>query len=259
MIAVISPAKTLDFENKVEQKSFTVPRLLTQTNRLIRELRLKKSMEVQELMSVSENIAQLNVKRYKDYRREHTVDNSKQSIHAFKGDVYIGLDVDQLDTADIEYAQKHLRILSGLYGLLRPKDIIQPHRLEMGTSLTVGDEPTLYKYWNDRIVKLVHKDLKEQGDKTIVNLASNEYFKSIKRKSLKAHVVDVEFLDLKNGKYKVISFFAKKARGMMARYIIKNRINEIELLKGFDYDGYYFDPQTSTDTHLVFKRDQVPS
>ncbi|WP_456461957.1 peroxide stress protein YaaA [Reichenbachiella sp.] len=258
MIAVISPAKTLDFENNVEQESFTTPRFSTQTNRLIRELRLKKAADIQQLMGVSENIAQLNVKRYKDYRREHTLDNSKQSIHAFKGDVYIGLDVDQLDSSDLEFAQDHLRILSGLYGLLRPKDIIQPYRLEMGTSLQVGEHPTLYKYWNDQIVKLVHKDLKEQGDQVIINLASNEYFKAIQRKTLKAQVIDVEFLDLKNDKYKVISFFAKKARGMMARYILKNRINDPELLKAFDYEGYYFDPQMSSENHLVFKRDQAP-
>jgi len=259
MIAVISPAKTLDFENEVPQDSFTTPRFSTQTNRLIRELRLKKSGDIQELMGVSENIANLNVRRYKDYRNAHTLANSKQSIYAFKGDVYIGLDIDQMESADIEFAQKHLRILSGLYGLLRPTDIIQPYRLEMGTSLSIGDHPTLYKYWDDQIVKLVHKDLKEQGDQILLNLASNEYFKSIKRKSLKANVINVEFLDLKNGKYKVISFFAKKARGMMARYMIKNRINEPELLKGFDYEGYYFDPQNSTETNLIFKRDQAPA
>ncbi|WP_420581530.1 peroxide stress protein YaaA [Reichenbachiella sp.] len=259
MIAVISPAKTLDFENNIEQESFTTPRFSTQTNRLIRELRLKKAEDIQQLMGVSENIAKLNVKRYKDYRREHTLDNSKQSIHAFKGDVYVGLDVDQLDASDIAFAQTHLRILSELYGLLRPKDIIQPYRLEMGTSLQVGDHSSLYKYWNDQIVKLVHKDLKEQGDQVIVNLASNEYFKVIKRKSLKANVIDVEFLDLKNDKYKVISFFAKKARGMMARYIIKNRINSPELLKGFDDEGYYYDPKSSTENNIIFKRDQAPA
>lgn len=259
MIAVISPAKTLDFETPVKFDHHTSPRFSTQTNRLIRELRLKKAHEIQSLMSVSENIASLNVRRYKDYRREHTVENSRPSIHAFKGDVYIGLDVDQFDTSDLDFSQKHLRILSGLYGLLRPMDIIQPYRLEMGTSLPVGEHPTLYKYWNDQIVKLIHKDLKEHDDNVIVNLASNEYFKAIQRKSLKSHVINVEFLDWKNGKYKVISFFAKKARGMMARYIIKNRINEVELLKGFDYEGYYFDPQVSTENQLVFKRDQVPA
>lgn len=259
MIAVISPAKTLDFENHVEVSDYTTPRFSTQTNRLIRELRLKKTEDIQALMSVSKNIAQLNVKRYKDYRREHTLDNSKPSLFAFKGDVYIGLDVDQLDKSDLDFAQDHLRILSGLYGLLRPLDIIQPYRLEMGTSLPVGDQPTLYKFWKDQIVKLMHKDLKAQEDQVIINLASQEYFKAIQRKSLKAQVVQVDFLDLKKGKYKVISFFAKKARGLMARYIIKNRINEVELLKGFDYEGYYFDPQSSTDTHLIFKRDQAPS
>ena len=259
MIAVISPAKTLDFENHIEQDSFTTPRFSTQTNRLIRELRLKKSEDIQQLMGVSENIAKLNVRRYKDYRRDHTLDNSKQSIHAFKGDVYVGLDVDQLDASDIEFAQSHLRILSGLYGLLRPKDIIQPYRLEMGTSLQVGEHSTLYKYWNDQIVKLIHKDLKEQGDQVILNLASNEYFKAMKRKTLKANVINVEFLDWKNDNYKVISFFAKKARGMMARYIIKNRINDPELLKGFDYEGYYFDPHASNESSLVFKRDQAPA
>lgn len=259
MIAVISPAKTLDFENNIEQDSFTTPRFSTQTNRLIRELRLKKADEIQELMGVSQNIAELNVKRYKDYRRVHSLNNSKQSIHAFKGDVYIGLDVDQLGHSDLDFAQSHLRILSGLYGLLRPRDIIQPYRLEMGTSLKVGDHSSLYKYWNDQIAKLINKDLKEQGDQVIINLASNEYFKAIRRNTLKAQIVDVEFLDLKNDNYKVISFFAKKARGMMARYIIKNRINDVELLKGFDYEGYYFDNHTSSQNHLVFKRDQVPA
>ncbi|MEO9806093.1 MAG: peroxide stress protein YaaA [Reichenbachiella sp.] len=255
MITVISPAKTLDFDNNTKFDHHTFPRFSPQTNRLIRELRQKKSHEIQSLMNVSENIADLNVRRYKDYRREHTADNSKPSIHAFKGDVYIGLDVNQLDDEDLNFSQKHLRILSGLYGLLRPMDIIQPYRLEMGTSLSVGEHPTLYKYWNDQIVKLIHKDLKEQDDNVIVNLASNEYFKAIYRKSLKARVIHIEFLDLKNDKYKVISFFAKKARGMMARYIIKNRINEAEQLKGFDYEGYYFDPKASTEDQLVFKRD----
>lgn len=259
MISVISPAKTLDFESEIQQDNFTTPRLTTQANKLIKELRTKKSADIQQLMDVSENIAQLNVRRYKDYRIQHTLDNSRQSIHAFKGDVYVGLDVEQLDANDLDFAQHHLRILSGLYGLLRPMDIIQPYRLEMGTSLPVGEHATLYKFWDDQIVKLVHKDLKAQGDQTIVNLASNEYFKSIKRKSLKARVVNVEFLDLKNDKYKVISFFAKKARGLMARYIIKNRINDPELLKGFDYEGYYFDVQGSSENNLIFKRDQAPA
>lgn len=259
MIAVISPAKTLDFDNPVSPNGYTMPRLTTQANKLIRELRTRKAGEIQSLMSVSENIAQLNVRRYKNYRQSHTLDNSKPCIHAFKGDVYIGLDADQLSHEDLEFSQQHLRILSGLYGLLRPLDIIQPYRLEMGTGLQVGDQPNLYKYWDDRIVKLLHKDLREQEDKVVINLASQEYFKSIDRKSLKARVVQVDFLDLKNDQYKVISFFAKKARGMMARFIIKNRINEPESLKAFDYEGYYFDTKSSSEDHLIFKRDQAPS
>lgn len=259
MIAVISPAKTLDFENPVSPNGYTQPRLTTQANKLIRELRTRKAEDIQSLMSVSENIAQLNVKRYKDYRLAHTPDNSKPCIHAFKGDVYIGLDADQLDHDDLAFSQKHLRILSGLYGLLRPLDIIQPYRLEMGTSLKVGEQPNLYSYWEDRIVKLLLKDLKDQEDKVVVNLASQEYFKAVDRKSLKARVVQVDFLDRKNDQYKVISFFAKKARGMMARFIIKNRINDPESLQAFDYDGYYFDAHSSTPDHLIFKRDQAPS
>lgn len=255
MITVISPAKTLDFENEVSFDHHTLPRFSTQTNKLIRELRQKKPADIQQLMDVSENIAEINVKRYKAYRQQHTPVNSKPSIHAFKGDVYIGLDVDQLNDSDLAFSQQHLRVLSGLYGLLRPLDIIQPYRLEMGTRLPVNGYASLYQFWDDQIVKLIHKDLKAQKDNVIVNLASNEYFKALDRKSLKARVVNVEFLDWKNDKYKVISFFAKKARGMMARYMIQNRINDPEQLKGFDYEGYYFDVKASTENELIFKRD----
>ncbi|MEO9966597.1 MAG: peroxide stress protein YaaA [Reichenbachiella sp.] len=257
MIAVISPAKTLDFENEIQFDSHTLPRFSTQTNKLIREMRQRKEEELMSMMDVSENIAQLNVKRYKNYRQQHSLDNSRPSVHAFKGDVYIGLDVDQLDSSDFEFAQSHLRILSGLYGLLRPMDIIQPYRLEMGTSVSIGDYTSLYGYWGDQIVKLMHKDLKEQEDEIIVNLASKEYFKALNRKRLKARVINVDFLDFNKNDYKVISFFAKKARGMMARYIIKNRISNPEDLKGFDYEGYYFEPTNSKDNHLVFRRDQT--
>ena len=259
MIAVISPAKTLDFEQPISPNGYTQPRLTTQANKLIRELRTKKTEDIQSLMSVSENIAQLNVKRYKDYRQSHNLENSKPCIHAFKGDVYIGLNAEDLTHEDLLYSQEHLRILSGLYGLLRPLDIIQPYRLEMGTSLQVGEQPNLYKYWDNRIVKLLHKDLEEQDDQIIVNLASQEYFKAVDKKSLKSRVVQVDFLDLKNDQYKVISFFAKKARGLMARFIIKNRINDPESLKAFDSEGYYYDAHTSNQDHLIFKRDQAPA
>ena len=254
MITLISPAKTLDFTN-ISTPQQTLPRLLTKTNKLIRTARTLKTHDLKQLMSISDDLATLNVQRFKDFRQKHTIENSKTAIHAFKGDVYLGLDVDSLTNQDIDFAQSQLRMLSGLYGLLRPLDLIQPYRLEMGTSLKVEDNNGLYQFWGDDIAKLVMKDLKEGGDHVILNLASNEYFKSLKSKKLKAKVIDVDFLDLKNGKYKVISFFAKKARGMMSRYIIKNRINDPKDLVGFDIDGYYFDSSSSQENKLVFKRD----
>ncbi len=253
MISVISPAKTLDFESSCPP-DYTLPRLHNESLELIEALRTKNSEDIQRLMSVSESIADLNVYRYKRFTKAKRSKNTKQSVYAFKGDVYLGLEAETLGTDDIQFAQKHLRILSGLYGLLRPLDLIQPYRLEMGTKLAFDDYTTLYNYWQDKIVKLVLRDLKAQGDKVLINLASNEYFKSIGRKSLKAKVIDVEFKDFNNGEYKVVSFFAKKARGMMAKYIIQNQLNEPEELKGFQAEGYYFDPADSSESKLAFKR-----
>jgi cytoplasmic iron level regulating protein YaaA (DUF328/UPF0246 family) len=254
MLFVISPAKTLDFETPCHAEA-SYPRFRKETLELIGVLKEKSPEEIQELMDLSENLAELNVSRYNKFRAAKHPKVAKQSLYAFKGDVYIGLEAEELDDEDIVYAQQHLRILSGLYGLLRPLDVIQPYRLEMGTRLAFDDYNTLYNYWADKIARMVNRDLKNQGDKVLINLASQEYFKAIDRKALKARIVDVEFLDFKNGKYKVISFFAKKARGMMARYIIKNRINEPEGLKSFDMDGYYFDDAGSTEEKLIFKRD----
>lgn len=254
MLFVISPAKTLDFETPCHAEA-SYPRFRKETLELIGVLKEKSPEELQNLMDLSENLAELNVSRYNKFRAAKHPKVAKQSLYAFKGDVYIGLEAEELDDEDIVYAQQHLRILSGLYGLLRPLDIIQPYRLEMGTRLAFDDYNTLYNYWADKIARMVNRDLRSQGDKVLINLASQEYFKAIDRKALKARIVDVEFLDFKNGKYKVISFFAKKARGMMARYIIKNRINEPDGLKSFDMDGYYFDDAGSTEDKLIFKRD----
>lgn len=253
MLLVISPAKTLDFETPCDAES-SYPRFRKETMELIGVLKEKSPEEIQQLMDISENLAELNVSRYNKFRAAKHPKVAKQSVYAFKGDVYIGLEAEELDDEDILYAQEHLRILSGLYGLLRPLDVIQPYRLEMGTRLAFDDYRTLYNYWADKIAKLVNRDLKNQGDKVLINLASQEYFKAIDRKALKARIVDVEFLDFKTDKYKVISFFAKKARGMMARYIIKNRINDPEGLKQFDTEGYYFDEESSSENKLVFKR-----
>lgn len=253
MLLVISPAKTLDFETPCSAEA-SYPRFRKETMELIGVLKEKTPEEIQQLMDISEHLAELNVSRYKKFRAAKHPKVAKQSVYAFKGDVYIGLEAEELDDEDILYAQEHLRILSGLYGLLRPLDVIQPYRLEMGTRLAFDDYTTLYNYWADKIAKLVNRDLKNQGDKVLINLASQEYFKAIDRKALKARIVDVEFLDFKNDKYKVISFFAKKARRLMARYIIKNRINDPEGLKQFDLEGYYFDEESSSENKLVFKR-----
>lgn len=254
MLHVISPAKTLDFETPCD-KAKSYPRFQKETLELIGVLSQKTPEEIQSLMDLSENLAELNTSRYKRFRKAKNSKAAKQAVYAFKGDVYIGLEAEELSDEDIQYAQSHLRIISGLYGILRPLDLIQPYRLEMGTRLAFDDYTTLYNYWADKIVAEVNKDLKKQGDKVLINLASNEYFKAINRPSLKAKIVNVDFLDLKNGKYKVISFFAKKARGLMSQYIIKNRINEVEELKAFDYEGYWFDANSSNETNLVFKRD----
>lgn len=255
MIAVVSPAKNLDFKSEVNFKG-TQPRLMECTNELIDVMRKKSADEVSELMSISKQLAGLNVHRYKQFDDNHTDENARPSVLAFNGDVYQGLKAETFDEQKMEFAQQHFRILSGLYGLLRPLDLIQPYRLEMGTKLAFDDYKTLYQYWDDKILNLLLEDLKAQGDDIIVNLASTEYFKSIAKKDIPATIVDVEFKDFKGGKYKIISFYAKKARGLMSRFIIENQISKPEDLQGFDYEGYYFDPEASSENHLAFKREK---
>lgn len=254
MIAVVSPAKNLDFKTPYEAKP-TQPRLMECTQELIQVLRKKSADEVKDLMSISKQLAGLNVHRYKEFEFEHTVENAKPAALAFNGDVYQGLKAETFDEKKMDFAQKHFRILSGLYGLLRPLDLIQPYRLEMGTKLAFDDFNTLYEYWDEKILNLLLDDLKAQGDDIILNLASNEYFKSIDKKNIPAKVIDVEFKDFKNDKYKIISFYAKKARGLMSRFMIENQISDPKDLSAFDYEGYYFDKQASTENKLAFKRD----
>ena len=256
MIVLISPAKTLDFDINAPFES-TQPRLKKYAKELIEVLRTKDVADIQSLMSLSEKLAVLNVERYHGFRPIHSSKNSKPALFAFKGDVYLGMDAPSMSEASIMYAQTHLRILSGLYGILKPLDLIQPYRLEMGTKLEHGEYSNLYQYWGDTIVKLLHKDLKEQGDKIIINLASQEYFKSVDRKSFKAKVINVEFLDYHNGEFKIISFFAKKARGLMSRFIMDNQINQVERLHEFHSEGYIFDQKMSTEDNLVFTRHKV--
>jgi cytoplasmic iron level regulating protein YaaA (DUF328/UPF0246 family) len=207
-------------------------------------------------MKVSDKIAGLNVARFEQWSETFTQENARQAILAFKGDVYTGLEAESLDDDGFDYAQKHLRMLSGLYGLLKPLDLMQPYRLEMGTRLANERGTNLYQFWGNIITNKLNEAISEQGDNVLINLASNEYFKAVKPKQLDATVITPVFKDCKNGQYKVISFYAKKARGMMARYIIDNKVDSIEALTQFDVAGYYFSEEESSDKELVFKREE---
>jgi uncharacterized protein len=256
MLALISPAKTLDYESNLPTDSFTIPRLLDHSQQLIDVSRKLSALEIANLMSVSEKIAHLNVERFRDWQADFDFSNARQAIFAFKGDVYTGLDAYALSDDHISYAQQHLRMLSGLYGLLRPLDLMMPYRLEMGTKLKNERGTNLYQFWDQTITDLINKDLAEQQSELLVNLASDEYYKAVKESKIKAEIIKPIFLDQKNGKYKVISFYAKKARGLMARYMIENKISRIEDLKAFNTDGYYFDADSSLKGELVFKREE---
>ena len=259
MLALISPAKTLDYESTLPTDHYTLPRLLDQSQQLIDVARQLSATEIAQLMSVSEKIAQLNVARFHDWQADFNFSNARQAIFAFKGDVYTGLDAYALADQEIEFAQQHLRMLSGLYGLLRPLDLMMPYRLEMGTKLANPVGANLYAFWGDIITNLINADLAETKSEVLVNIASDEYYKSVNEKKINAEIIKPIFLDQKNGKYKVISFYAKKARGLMARYIIENKLEHAEDLKSFNTDGYYFDAESSLKGELVFKRDEQPA
>lgn len=256
MLIVVSPAKTLDYESPLATEKFTQPELIEYSKELIDVCRKLTPADVASLMKVSDKIADLNVGRFQEWSETFTTENSRQAIFAFKGDVYTGLEAETLSDADFEYAQKHLRMLSGLYGLLKPLDLMQPYRLEMGTKLANEKGSNLYQFWGNVITDKLNEAIAEQGDNVLINLASNEYFKAVKPKNLDAQVITPIFKDCKNGQYKVISFYAKKARGMMARYIIENRIESVADLTKFDTAGYYFVEEESTPTDLVFKREE---
>ncbi|GET26115.1 peroxide stress protein YaaA [Prolixibacter sp. NT017] len=255
MLIVISPAKTLDFEAPLATKKSTQPRFPRKSEELVQHLRKLSSDQISELMHISPKLGQMNYERFQLWQAKFEFPEARQAILAFRGDVYTGLDADTLNKKDFEKAQKHLRILSGLYGVLRPLDMMRPYRLEMGTKYSFDDYENLYDYWKDTITKTIRKDLDESGSNVLVNLASNEYFKSIDTKKLKADIVTPEFKDWKNGQYKMISFWAKKARGMMTRFILQHKITKAEDLQAFDMDGYYFNPDLSKPNKPVFTRD----
>lgn len=256
MLIVISPAKTLDYETPAKTKVSTIPDYLPQSQQLINRLRKFSSLDISELMSVSKKIADLNFDRYESWIKTFTAENAKQAVLAFKGDVYTGLDADSLSVADLKFAQNHLRILSGLYGLLRPLDLMQPYRLEMGTKLETDSGKNLYEFWNLDITEGLNKHLKKIKSDYLINLASNEYFKSVKSKNLNAEIITPAFKEFKNGEYKMIGVYAKKARGLLSRYIIKNRISEPEKIKLFNEDGYRYNKQLSLGNNWVFTRKQ---
>ena len=259
MLTVLSPAKTLDYETAPITQSATLPRFMDQSALLIEDARGLNPDDIRALMGVSEQIAHLNHERFMNWQSESTSDNAKQAVLAFKGDVYTGLQAETLSEDDLDFAQTRLRILSGLYGLLRPLDLMQPYRLEMGLKFTNQRGRNLYEFWGEQLTDTLNADLVSAKTEVLINLASNEYFKAVKPKLLNADIITPQFKDLKNGQYKMISFFAKKARGVMARYIIDNRITEPEALKSFSEAGYYYSDEQSQGDQWVFLRDEVPA
>jgi cytoplasmic iron level regulating protein YaaA (DUF328/UPF0246 family) len=254
MLFLISPAKSLDFDTPVGDLPHTLPEFAARSAQLVGVLRRKSPAQLGRLMDISDNLATLNAARFAAWSEKFTDLNSKQALLAFDGDVYSGLQAKTLARADLDWAQQHLCILSGLYGVLRPLDRIQPYRLEMGTALAIGRARNLYQYWGSDIA--AHLNARLAADKTpvVVNLASQEYFRSVDQKVLKARVVECVFEEWHNGAWKIISFPAKKARGLMARYAIRNRIETPRRLEGFDLDGYAFDAAASQPDRLVFRR-----
>jgi len=254
MLILISPAKTLDYQSPLATQRYTQPVLLDHSQRLIDVARQLSAPQIKTLMGISDKLADLNATRFHDWQPDFTPDNARQAILAFKGDVYAGMQAETFSDDDFTFAQQHLRMLSGLYGVLRPLDLMQPYRLEMGIRLQNPNGSDLYQFWGDTITQTLNEALAAQGDNIVVNLASDEYFRAVKPKQLDGEIVKPVFLDEKNGAFKVISFYAKKARGLMSRYIIENRLTTPEQLKAFNVDGYLFDEEMSKKNELVFKR-----
>lgn len=257
MLIVISPAKTLDYATPPTTKKFTIPDYLDDSQELINRVRNYSTLDISEIMSVSTKIAELNFERFKDWHTPFTPENAKQAVLAFKGDVYTGLDAETLKVTDFTFAQKHLRILSGLYGLLRPLDLMQPYRLEMGRKIATDRGKNLYEFWGNTITEGLNKQLKKTKSEYLINLASNEYFKAVKPKLLNAEIITPVFKDYKNGDYKMMGVYAKKARGMLSRYIIQNQLKDIESIKDFSEDGYRFNKKLTDGNTWVFTRKQV--
>ena len=257
MLLLISPAKTLDVETPAPTTEFTQADFLKESKQLISELRVLAPHDISQLMSISDKLGALNFDRFASWKTPFKPSNAKQALFAFQGDVYTGMQAETFSDKDIQFAQRHLRILSGLYGLLRPLDLMQAYRLEMGTSFANSRGKNLYEFWGESITKAINKQLTELKSSVVINLASNEYFSAVKPKLLKAEIITPIFKDKKNGQYKIISFFAKKARGMMSAYIIQNQISDPEAIKQFDVAGYSFNAALSSERDWVFTREEI--
>ena len=256
MLIVVSPSKTLDYDNPPKTKVFTQPDYLQNSQELITRLRQLSSPDISKLMSVSQKIADLNFDRYKTWNKKFTEKNAKQCVLAFKGDVYTGLDAESFTSKDFTFAQKHFRVLSGLYGLLRPLDLMQAYRLEMGTKLDTNHGKNLYQFWGSTITEGLNAQLKKTKSNYLINLASNEYFKAVKPKELNAEIITPAFKEYKDGEYKMIGIYAKKARGLLSRYIIQNQLTDPEDMKSFNEEGYKFNNKLSRGNTWVFSRNR---
>ena len=254
MLTIISPAKKLDYSQPLEAQTFTQPLLLEHSEQLLKDLRQLSPEDICSLMGLSDKLGALNYERFQEWQTPFSIDNAKQAILAFKGDVYQGLDADNMSADELSWAQDNLRILSGLYGLLRPLDLMQPYRLEMGTKFSNQRGANLYQFWGDIITDQLNKLFPTSAKSVLVNLASNEYFKSVQPKNINAEIITPVFMDQKGDKYKIISFFAKRARGLMSAFIIKNKITDAEQLKTFNVDGYSFNSAMSEGNKWVFCR-----
>ncbi|WP_371188718.1 peroxide stress protein YaaA [Thalassotalea maritima] len=254
MLIVVSPAKNLDYETPLATEQYTQPELLEHSQELVDVCVKLTPAQLSSLMSISDKLAGLNAARFAEWAQPFTPANARPAVLAFNGDVYTGLDAPSFKAEHFDFAQRHMRILSGLYGVLKPLDLMQPYRLEMGTKLENPRGKNLYEFWGNIVTDHINQALASQGDDVLINLASTEYFKSVKKKQLKGKIVTPAFKDWKNGQYKMISFYAKKARGLMARYIIDNEITDVQQLKQFDVDGYQYNDALSTANEPVFTR-----
>lgn len=254
MLMIISPAKTLDFDSAPTTSMYQIPRFLAESAQLIEQLKTLSAEDISALMKISEKLGILNYERYHDWQQPFTLANAKQALLAFKGDVYTGLAAESLTEDDLQWANQHLAILSGLYGLLRPLDLMQAYRLEMGTKLANSRGKNLYDFWGESITESINEQLNQESHPVLVNLASNEYYNVVQPNSIAAPIITPVFKDEKNGQYKIISFYAKKARGLMARWVIEHRIDNPKDLRDFSVDGYHYDAEGSDHHTLLFKR-----